>query len=414
MSRTLTPGQSATLTPGQSATLTPGQSARALAALALANARYWPTVAPRVRAQLARWEGRARAIPDPLLRASALRKLGEERFNVELAATLATPAPSAYRKHVVEAIVALQVAYDYLDLLTEQPLPDPLGDGQRLYEALVDAVAPRGHACESRPVGGESRPVGGESRPVGGESRPVGEYYGRLPHSHDGGYLDELTSTVRLALAALPAAGAIAEVARRGAERCARAQVLSHAAIRSGTAELERWARSQAQNSALGWPELLAGSAASVLALHALIAAAADPHTTRRDAERLDAAYLSISALTMLDSLVDREHDLATGELDYSRCYDSHEQMALRLEHVAFDAASSAKALPNAAHHTMTLVGIVAYYSSAPGAGSACAPAVTAHMRSQLRPLIAPTLALMRAWRLAKRLRGVRPVVSSV
>ena len=62
----------------------------------------------------------------------------------------------------------------------------------------------------------------------------------------------------------------------------------------------------------------------------------------------------------------------------------------------------------------MTLVGVVAYYGSAPGAGSASALPVIAHMRSELRPLITPTLAIMRAWRLAKRLRGLRPVVSSI
>ncbi|HKH79631.1 MAG TPA: DUF2600 family protein, partial [Solirubrobacteraceae bacterium] len=137
-------------------------------ALLLASARYWSTVAPVVRSQLARWERRAQAIEDPVLRRLALSKLSEERFNVELATALATPAPRARRGQVVEAIVALQVAYDYLDALTESPvaddlLLDPLSDGRRLLGALLDALAASGEGH--------------------------GDHYRGLPHSQDGGYL---------------------------------------------------------------------------------------------------------------------------------------------------------------------------------------------------------------------------------
>ncbi len=356
-------------------------------ALAVANVRYWSTVAPLVRAHLSRLERRAGEIPDPVLQRLASSKLRAERFNVELAATLATTAPRAHRRSAVEAIVALQVMYDYLDLLTEQPSPDALPDGRRLYGALHDALTP--------------------------DTRPDGDYYRHHPRSDDGGYLQELVGTARCAFAQLPAGAAVAETARRSAGRCVEAQVLSHAAARSkpgstdpGVAELERWARREAAGTALQWPEYLAGAAASVIAVHALIAAAADRRTTPRDAEAIAAVYLSIGALTMLDSLVDRQEDIDTGELGFLRWYESAEQMARRLASVAAHATARARPLPNAAHHIMTLVGVVAYYASAPTARSAVALPVTAHMRSELRPLIAPTLALMRAWRLAKRVRA--------
>jgi tetraprenyl-beta-curcumene synthase len=352
--------------------------ARAGLALALANARYWSTVAPLVHAQLSRWERRAREIPDPRLQTLARTKLREERFNVEVAATLATLAGRSHRRRAVEAIVALQVMYDYLDLLTEQPLPDPLADGRRLFGALLDALTPG--------------------------ARSGGDYY--RPQADDGGYLQELADTARLALQQLPAAGAIAAAARRSAGRCAEAQVLSHAAARAGTAELERWARREAASTALQWPELLAGAAASVIAMHALIAAAADRRTTLGDAEAIAEVYLSIGALTMLDSLVDREQDIATGELGYLRHFESRELMARRLADLARDAAGSARELPNAAHHIVTLVGVVAYYASAPTARSGFALPVTTRLRGELRPLITPILALMLAWRLAKRVRG--------
>jgi tetraprenyl-beta-curcumene synthase len=356
--------------------------ARAGIALLLANVRYWATVAPVVRAELSRWEGRAQAIGDPFLGTLAMSKLREERFNVEVAATLATLARRAHRKDTVRAIVALQVMYDYLDVLSEQPLPDPMADGRRLFAAFIDALTL--------------------------DEEPGGDYYRHHPQSEDGGYLQELVGAVRDALAQLPGSIAVAEVAQRSARRCAEAQVLSHAAARSGSAELECWATREASATALQWPELLAGATASVLAVHALIAAAADERISHKDAEEIDAVYLSIGALTMLDSLVDRQEDIAAGELGYVQYYESPELMAVRLVNVARDAAERARALPNAAHHIMTLVGVVAYYTSAPAASSAFALPVTAHVRRELQPLITPTLALMRAWRLAKRVNRRR------
>jgi len=354
-------------------------------ALLRASARYWSTVAPVVRSQLVRWERRAQAIEDPILRRLALSKLSEERFNVELAAALAAAAPRARRGQVVEAIVALQVAYDYLDALTESPvaddlLLDPLSDGRRLLGALLDALA------------------------ASGEEH--GDYYRGLRHTQDGGYLGELVDTVRRSLARLPAADTVAGVALHSAERCAEAQVRIHAAARGGSAGLERWARHEASGTTLGWREYLAGAGASVLAVHALIAAAGDPHTTRRDAEAIDAAYLSIGALSMLDSLLDREWDLASGQLSYVDLYDTPEQMALALAGVARAARSRAGALPGGAQHTLALAGLVAYYASAPAARGPRARPVMVAVRAQLPGAILPTLALMRAWRLAKRGRG--------
>ena len=65
-----------------------------------------------------------------------------------------------------------------------------------------------------------------------------------------------------------------------------------------------------------------------------------------------------------------------------------------------------ARALPNGPHHLMVLVGVVAYYTSAPGANSELAAPIVKPLQRQLAPLIFPTLALMRAWRLAKRVRA--------
>ncbi len=359
-------------------------TARAGLALILANVRFWPTVAPNVRTQLRRWEHQARAIPDPALQELALGKLRDESFNAEVAATLATLAPRAHRTRVVEAIVALEVMYDYLDGLTEQPVPAPLLNGRQLYRAFTDAITPH--------------------------PPPHRDYYRYHPHSNDGGYLAELSSTVRDATAQLPAANTIMMAARRASTRCAEAQTRIHAVPRTGTLQLERWAASEAAGTALGWQEFLTGGAASVLSMHALIAAAADPDTTTRQAAQIDTTYLSICALsTILDSLVDHERDTRTGaSTGHFQYYENRDDLAQSLTHIAEHAANHARTLPHAAHHIMTLVGVVAYYTSAPAARSQFAEPLTTHLHQQLRPLIIPTLAVMRSWRRAKQIHHRR------
>lgn len=356
-------------------------------ALVLANGRYWSTVAPLVRAQLARWEQAAQAIPNPELRALALGKLREEHFNAQVAATLGTLAPRSRRARVVDAIVALQVLYDYLDVLSEQPATAAPIDERLLFTALHNAVA---------------LDIEDEQASATGRVR---DYYGDRASSDDGGYLQALVDTVRTGVTGLPNAATIAPVARAAAARCAEAQILNHDASRSGVEEAKRWATLQASGTGLGWQEYLAGATASVLGIHALITVAADPCATRADAEDLDALYLSIGALTMLDSLVDEEEDTAAGQLGYVQYYNSPELMATALATVARNAVARACQLPNGAHHIVTLVGVVAYYASAPSASSEFARPLITPIRSELAPLITPTLALMRAWRLAKRVR---------
>jgi tetraprenyl-beta-curcumene synthase len=363
--------------------------ARAGAALVLANVRYWTTVAPLVRTQLARWEHRARAIGDPQLRRLALGKLRDERFNAEVAATLATLAPRSSRARVVEAIVALQVLYDYVDLVSEQYAAGAAEiDDRELFTALSDAVA---------------LPIDGE-RGSGTDRAP--DYYGaEHAHSDDSGYLRALVETVQTTLAGLPSAATIAPVAQASAARCAEAQILNHQAPRSGVESLRDWAEVRATATGLGWQEFLAGATASVLGIHALIAAAADPGTTIEDAEEIDALYLSIGALSMLDSLVDLDEDIRAGSVGYVQYFGDPDVFAERLAVVARDGISRARGLANGPHHIVTLVGVVAYYGSDTSLRSASGRPVTAPVRRELRPLIGPTLALMHGWRLAKRVR---------
>jgi tetraprenyl-beta-curcumene synthase len=359
-------------------------AAQAGLALVVANVRYWWIVAPVVRRELGRWAEQAEAIGDRDLRTLALEKLRGEGFHAEAAAMLATIAPREHRRQVVEAIVALELLYDYLDGLTERASADPLRDGERLFAAYIDAVAPR---------------VGLASDEAGEDSR-----------LKDGGYLEALSGAIRAAVARLPAVGAVAGVAQRSAARSAQAQIRMHAAPQLGVAQLEQWATGEAEGSGLAWRELAAGAASSVLAVHALIVAAADASTTAEDAVEIEAVYLSSCVvLTLLDGLVDYEEDVgATGapRLGYLGLYEDRGELARVVGESARRAVAQARQLPNGAHHVMLLVGVVGYYGSAAGARSAVARPVLAELRAELRPLLSPTLAVMRAWRAAKQARG--------
>ncbi len=352
--------------------------ARAALALVLANARYWTSVAPIVRRELKRWELRAQAIDDPELRALALSKLHAEGFHAEAAAMLATSAPRAHRGSVVEAIVALELLYDYLDGLTERPSADPIVDGERLFTALIDAVALTGAQPE-------------------------------LPPHRDGngGYLNELSRAVATAVARLPAATAVTHDARRIAARSGQAQTRMHAVRQLGTAQLRQWATAEADGTGLCWRELAAGAASSVLVLHALITAAADPRTTPESAAEIAAAYLSTCVvLTLLDGLVDYEHDRGSSSngSGYVGLYDDPSELPDVLGNAARRAAAQVRPLLGGAHHVMILVGVVAYYGSARGSDDELARPAIARLQEELGPLVSPTLAIMLAWRSARRL----------
>jgi tetraprenyl-beta-curcumene synthase len=356
--------------------------------LAVARVRFRVTVAQLVSGELERWESSARKIADPGLRRLALRKLQEEGFNAKAAAMLATQAPRRTRRDVARAIVALEVLYDYLDGRSEallgarhepQPWPapaDPMGDGLRAFGWLTLAVST---ATPEKPQA-------------------------RAHEAPDGPYLAELSGTISDTLAGLPATQMIRSVLETAATRGAEAQVHAHASRQLGSGQLERWARSEAAGSGLQWREFLAGAAASVLAMHALISAAADPQLTREEAIAIDRAYMPVCALaTLLDGVVDHARDAASDEDSYIHTYKSREELTGALVSVSRDAVRRARPLKHSAGHVMTLTGVVAYYATAPGADSEFARPAIAELQAQLGDLLAPAVVLMRRWRQAKR-----------
>lgn len=352
----------------------PVTTAAACRALAIANGRYWTSVHPHVRTELRRWGRRAAAIPDPGWRSLALDKLAAEQFNAQVAATLATLVPGRRRATVVRAIVAAEVLYDYLDGASEHAAPA----GRFLYDAFATML---------------------------GDHFDTAHCFADLP-TDDGGYLAALAATCRRELERLPAANAVHGVARQAADRCATAQTLTHRIAVAGVGPLRDWSREPAERRGLAWWEYAAGGAASILAVHALLAAAGSPSTTAADAAAIGEAYLLSGALsTVLDSLVDERADRVASTHSFVGYYRDPAARAAGVAAIARQALLAAERLPHAPHHAMTVAGVGGYYLSALTTDPAHRE-VAAAVKAEFGPVLPPILAIFAAWRAAKRLRA--------
>lgn len=347
--------------------IAPGDAASVPAALLL----YERRILPRARAELRHWRQRAEAIPDPALREAALSALPAKGSNAEATAVFSILAPRARRPGALRAMVALQIASDYLDSLGEQPVDDPLANGLALHRALVDAVSPGAEPAD---------------------------WYRLHPQRQDGGYLAALVAACQAELAALPASEAVLPLLRRAAGRCGEAQSHTHAAAPPGDGRLETWAADQESPPGYLWWEVAAG-ASSTVAAHALIAAAADPGTAAEDAALLDAAYFPpVGALTvLLDDLVDRDEDLAAGQHSYLSYYASGEAAANRIALIAGRARAAMAPLRHARRHRAILAGVAGFYLSAIGPGvDGYARPIEARLIESLGPAVRPALLAMR------------------
>jgi tetraprenyl-beta-curcumene synthase len=327
-----------------------GAAARQTTAAVAALVAYAITVLPRVKMELRRWQRLAEAIPDPERQRQALAALEEKRSNVEAVAVFATLAPLKQRRAVLRAIVPLQVAIDYRDSLEE---------ADEASEAEGDA------------------------------------------------YLTALETGWVREIECLAGCSAVAPVLRAAVARCAAGQRRTHGAAAGDGAELQRWAAGLDTGGDYRWWELAAGAASSVAA-HALISAAADPTTSVEAAARIDAAYNPpIGALTVfLDDLVDREADREAGEHNYLDYYESSAEAAERLAEIARKAGALIDPLPAASRHRAILAGVGAFYLSNRVPEDRYAEPIRQHLLAALGP---GTGALTAFMRLRHRLERKRP-----
>jgi tetraprenyl-beta-curcumene synthase len=347
--------------------------------------RYWLVVFPSVCRELRRLRQSAREIPDPVLRELALDAL-KERGNIAGAAAFAAIISADRRPAVLRGLVAFQAAYNYLDMLAEQPSLDAVDNGHRLHQALLVAVDP---------------------------SATHLDYYASCPWRADGGYLAEMVDDCRAALAELPSYAAVAPATGRAAARIAAFQSL-HLSREQGDHEaLERWARAQTPaHSGLQWWET-AASGGSSLGVFALIALAADADVHRADVASVEDAYFPwIGALhSLLDNLVDRREDEQMGQRSLVGYYGSPQDAAAHMKSLALRATRLARSLNGDPRYTIVLAGMASYYLSMSEASEPEVQPVTRAVLEGISGPVRPALAIFRVRRLVDRLRGRGPVL---
>jgi tetraprenyl-beta-curcumene synthase len=352
---------------------------KALATLFVkAAGRYWLSVFPRIRHESHHWRQRAEGIPDPALRHLALEAQQVKRGNIEGSAAFAVFAPAAQRRDTLRAQVAFQSAYDYVDILAEQPSHHPVANSRCLHQALLDTL-----------------------------DQDIGQpdYYARFSHHNDGGYLEQIVDACRTALNTLPSRTSIAAPARRITERIVAYQSLNLSEPQGGHRYLEQWALGETPTgTGLRWWET-AASAGSSLGLFALITAAAHPTLQPADATAIEHAYWPwIGALhSLLDSLVDEPEDTAVSQRSLLAYYATPQEAADRLQMLAHEARRAASSLPSPHEHEIILAGMASLYLTAPEASSPTAQLISQKIVETLGPITKPCMALLNARRAADR-----------
>jgi tetraprenyl-beta-curcumene synthase len=297
--------------------------------------RYLRVLHPAARRELTAWRDRAHRVPDPTLRQQAVATLTGERANAEGAALVAALAPPEHALSVVRACVAFQVMYDYLDTITEPPVPDHRDDCALLHQAIRDALNPE---------------------------MPTRDWYGLHPAHDDGGYLADLVEACRGACAGLPRHSAVACELDRSARRAGEVQTLTHCSPADRDA-LVRWVAPLVDaHPSLSWFEHAAG-ASSTLDVHTLLALAADPTLTDADVAGVRRHLVTLCALnTLLESVVDLPLDRKTGDYSYIAHYSTPDDAAGRMASIAGEAIGASPRTARRSTHVAILTTMATLY----------------------------------------------------
>lgn len=337
---------------------------------------YWCSVYPQIRRLLEQQRRAAEEIADPRLREIAQRVLVSKRANIDGAAAFAAFVPSIRRPAVIRAQVAFQSLYDYLDTLAEQPHHDPVLNSRHLHAALSAALDP---------------------------STQSSAYRAEEPHGEDARYINDTVASCQTALRALPGYPAVQASASRLAAHIVEYQSFNVTAAPGPQAALAGWAAQRTPpGSGLRWWET-AASAGSSLGVFALIAMAAQPHTSTAQACAVENAYFPwIGALhSLLDSLIDLAEDKASAQQALIAHYDGAAETAARLRLLAEESRRRAAALPHAASHAVVLASMASLYLSEREAGSPHARQARRQVLAALGPLAAPSMLVLGLRRLA-------------
>lgn len=288
---------------------------------------------PQARLELARWEQRARAIPDRQRREQALMSIHTKGFHCEGGAVFAAGAPG-WCASLVPATVAFQTLVDYLDNLSDRMGYVSAATLRRLHGAVADALAP-----------------------------------GAAPQAYTDGpddeYLRLLVAETQARLAELPGYGAVADACAALGARYAELQVHKHLPdITARVPALVDWLGTFAAGyPGWRWWEL-AAACGSTLAIFALFLAATRPGAP--EAGRLVDLYFPwVGGLhILLDYYIDQAEDDAGGDLNFVRPYGGARAAADGLRTIFGECLRRVRALPDPTLHLLIVQGLPGLYLS--------------------------------------------------
>lgn len=291
-----------------------------------------------VSQEIRHWRAQAARIPDPRLRANASEVLTRKRGNTDGAALFWTLARRRDRR-LIRLLIAHEMIWDYLDEVSESAAGDDGGErnSRQLHRAIVESLDP---------------------------ARPISDYYRFHPWTDDGGYLRSLVCTCRQVVRGLPSYQLARGFTLRDAER-SQVQSLNHLSdpTRRDRA-LQTWAARECADDDLMWFEHTAAASAP-LAIHALLALAAEPRATARDIADAYGVYFWVSLTTvMLDSYADQFEDAARGAHSYFAHYASDDVAVERLTESIRRSARGALELRNGERHAVLVACMIALYLS--------------------------------------------------
>lgn len=339
---------------------------------AVARELSWGLVA--VSKEVRRWRELANAIPTEEIRDDALSTLATKRGHIDGAA-LFTILPRRRNHALLRLLVAYEVIWDFLDTVNERGALAGQINGRQLHTALIDALDP---------------------------ARPISDYYRHHPWKSDGGYLQSLVETCRVATAELPSYSRVLPLLLEEAHRAQVLAINHDLDPDERNRGLRRWAREQQLDPCgLAWFEL-SGAASASLTVHALFALATEPALTRADLIRAHRAYFPwiSAATTMLDSYVDQAEDAANSNHSYVAHYTTPQGAARRTAELTRRSLREARALPHAEHHVLIVASMAAMYLSKDSARTPAMRQTTRELTWAGGPLTRLLRPILRLWRI--------------
>ena len=332
-------------------------------------------------AEIRRWREHAQQIPDPAIRRDALYALAHKRTHAHGAALFWT-IPRCRNLHLLRLLVAYELIWDLLDNLSEHAAADGQTDGYHLHLAIPEAIDP---------------------------SSPISDYYRRHPWRDDGGYLNTLVHFCQESCAHLPSYALVRPIA---IEEARRAQVLAINHDPNTTRRdnaLKAWVQRELPQELQGpWWEL-SGAASAPLAIHSLLALAAEPACTPEDADRVRSAYFPwvSAATTMLDSYVDQAEDRVHDDHSYIAHYPDTISAEHGLRTLVRRSCHETRSLPHGDRHALITAAMIAMYLSKDSALTPDMRAITTSYINAGGSLVRIMFPILRAWRTIYAQRSV-------